>query len=477
MPGMIRKTALSDAAKNALNQRGIAPELAASLGVVSVQAKSGSPDQEFIGFRHYVDGGEHDQWTYRSITGEKRFWQDQGGARVLWNNQNIRDRQLIITEGHLDALAFMMAGFTNVVSVPSGASGSAGTGGKEKFDYIDAAKGALEHITEIVIAVDGDHAGDALHHDLRVRLGVGRCKFLTYPTGCKDANDVLIEHGAEGLVEMVGDAQWVRLDGLYTYSELPPSAPIDAYPTGIAGLDDLWKVCQGRLTVLTGIPGHGKGALITDVVGHLANHRGSVVAMASFEDDLTGTLTPRLKQWKLRGDPSANAEQWMADHFVFISPDEATEETPTVDWVLERIRAAVIRYNVTTVVLDPWNEMDHSAGEVYSSRTEYIGDSLSRLRRQAKNLNYHLIVAAHPAKLHRDKDGKHMMPVGYNISDSANWFNKPDTGLTIYREPDNKVKICCWKCRLDGVIGTRGTEHFSFNSHTMRYTHRPDLEG
>lgn len=481
MTRQIGKIPLSDAARQALQDRGISAELAEQMGVLSVER--GRSESDWIAFRHFVDGGEHDQWTYRTITGAKDFYQDKGGARVLWNNQNIADRQLIITEGHLDALSFMQAGFRNVVSVPAGTSGAVQGGGKSSFDYLDAAQAALKQVKEIVLAVDGDGPGAALHQALRLRLGQARCKFVTYPPGCKDANDVLLAFGNEGLVELIHDARWCKMDGLYQLDDIPPSPPIEPLPTGLDGLDHLWRPARGRLTVLTGVPGHGKGTLITDALCRMAERHDMVIAMASFEDDLSATLTPRLIKWRLGADSQyvaaagryGDARQWVRDHFVFISPDEDSEETPTVDWFMERAGAAVIRHNAKMVVLDPWNEMDHT-GQEMESHTQYIGLALSRLRRHCRHHHYHLLVTAHPTKLYTSDDGKYAFARGYNIDGSAHWFNKPDSGLTIYRESDDAVKIGCWKCRLEGIIGTRGTEHFSFNQATQRYTHRPDHE-
>ena len=37
---------------------------------------------------------------------------------------------------------------------------------------------------------------------------------------------------------------------------------------------------------------------------------------------------------------------------------------------------------------------------------------------------------------------------GYDISGSANWFNRADLGATIYREIENEVQVKCWKARF-----------------------------
>ncbi len=41
----------------------------------------------------------------------------------------------------------------------------------------------------------------------RVWMGkTGRCAFVTWPAGCKDANDVLVQYGAETLRECLAQA-------------------------------------------------------------------------------------------------------------------------------------------------------------------------------------------------------------------------------------------------------------------------------
>jgi len=47
-------------------------------------------------------------------------------------------------------------------------------------------------------AVDGDPPGAALLADLALRLGKSRCRWLRYPAGCKDLNDVLAQARPDG---------------------------------------------------------------------------------------------------------------------------------------------------------------------------------------------------------------------------------------------------------------------------------------
>jgi len=53
-----------------------------------------------------------------------------------------------------------------------------------------------------------------------------------------------------------------------------------------------------------------------------------------------------------------SAFDFLDRHFVVIHANDDT--MPTLDWVLEKARAAVVKYGVKGLILDPYNELDHS---------------------------------------------------------------------------------------------------------------------
>jgi len=470
----IKTSRLTEAGRDWLEGRGIAPELAEIYGIASVKRRDVG---ECIAFRHSVDGADGDNWHMRSI-GQKDFRNFKPSPAVFWNNQVLRgdqDTPIIITEGHIDALSVITAGFPRTVSVPSGASGASGGdhAGKAAFEYLEGI--SWKNFSSVILATDGDAPGQLLREDLAMRIGRERCKWVKWPDGCKDANDVLINHGVEKLAECLSCARWLQLDGLYNLEDLPPVPLESPWSTGINGIDDLWRPSPGRMTVLTGIPGCGKTTLITDAVCRLVDRYGIVVAVASFEDDVRESLTPRLRQWFLKKsenyasiDQYEAAEKWISNHFVFIQPDPESEEPASVKWFVERAQAAVIRSNARIVVFDPWNEADHSVRPPDFSQTEYVGYALTHLRRSAKHFRYHLIVAVHPAKMQKNSKGKYPPPTGYDIADSANFVNKPDNGITIHREKGG-ARFLSWKARREGVIGKRGECKLHLNTQTGRY--------
>jgi twinkle protein len=62
-----------------------------------------------------------------------------------------------------------------------------------------AVKGSARPVKQIIIATDNDAPGRILAADLARWLGPERCKFIEYPEGTKDLNDVLLSYGSTGV--------------------------------------------------------------------------------------------------------------------------------------------------------------------------------------------------------------------------------------------------------------------------------------
>jgi twinkle protein len=274
-----------------LQERGIDPELAARFGWTSSDHLGGSLAIP------YVRRGEIVNHKYRTLGKDKRFSQDSDATKCLWNvdvlaDESVKDHPVIITEGEMDTLAAIQCGFPRTVSVPDGAPAEPlGGASGPKYSYLDEAMARLREAT-IILAVDGDKAGANLFHDLVLRLGRARCKFVTYPfkrskreQRCKDLNEVLQEWGEKGVVETICKASWAKLDGVYRMSELPPLPENPVMEIGFGEpLDGMVKARRGDFWVLTGAPGHGKTALVTDLICRLADKHALRVAWASFEN-------------------------------------------------------------------------------------------------------------------------------------------------------------------------------------------------
>jgi len=243
---------------------------------------------------------------------------------------------------------------------------------------------------------------------------------------------------------------------------LPDVSP--ALPIGVAGLDEHYRARRGDLVVVTGIPGHGKSSFVNEVCCRLAWRHGWNTCFASFEQ-----LPPLDHRRALRSFHAGEAERdmteqqiaaadaWIEKRFSFMVADE--DDDVDLACVLERSAAAVRRFDADVLVIDPWNEMDHTRPSDMNL-TEYTGFAIKQFKKFARKHHVHLIVVAHPAKLQRSREtGHYPVPSLYDISGSAHWANKPDIGIVVHREslgPEGTTTIKVAKVWHCGVIGSPG---------------------
>jgi twinkle protein len=216
----------------------------------------------------------------------------------------------------------------------------------------------------------------------------------------------------------------------------------------------------GDFTVVTGIPSHGKSTVVNDIACGMAVRHKWPVAFASFEQIPQLDHRRTLRTWysgalvkDLREAEIAKADAWIDESFVFIVPGE--DDDATLPWLFERCSAAVLRYGVKLVVVDPCNELDHERPPDMTL-TEYVGYAIKLFKRFARKHAAHVIVVAHPAKMPRDDGGKLPMPGLYDISDSANWYNRPDAGIIVHRLDEHRTVVRVAKSRYHDQIGFPG---------------------
>ena len=112
-------TGLSDLHIRWLESRRISAETAIRSGLYT--------DGKVLVFPFIETTGELQGIVNRKHRGpNKRFWQDTGGKQTFWNSDAIdaaiaEGKPLVITEGEMDALSALEAGYPWATSVPDGA--------------------------------------------------------------------------------------------------------------------------------------------------------------------------------------------------------------------------------------------------------------------------------------------------------------------------------------------------------------------
>jgi twinkle protein len=134
-------------------------------------------------------------------------------------------------------------------------------------------------------------------------------------------------------------------------------------------------------------------------------------------------------------------------------------------------KVLILRKGIKGLVIDPWNELDHSRPSNLSE-TEYISQCLSKIRRFARLHNIHIWLIAHPTKLRKEDNGNYPVPTPYDISGSAHWRNKADNCISIWRDlndRDTPVQIHVQKVRFK-EIGQVGMVELNYDYKSGRYS-------
>jgi twinkle protein len=391
---------------------------------------------------------------------QKSFKLISGAELIFWNIDCLdKFDEVIIVEGEIDALTLIQAGFENTISVPNGAN--------MNLEYLDSYIEMFERIKKIYIATDQDTKGIELKTELIRRLGAERCYIVSFKE-CKDANEYLQKYGDE-IMDVVSKATSVPIKGIVEVQNIYADIR-DLYEKGVQRgklidqpvIDDYISWETGRLAIVTGIPASGKSEFVDYIVAKLnVKHKWKAAFFTPENYPLKfhySKLFEKLIGKKFSIDTTNELEWNMAydyiqNNFFYI----LNEEDFTVKSILDSAKVLVKTRGIKVVIIDPYNKLEHKYSD---SETQYISRFLDQLIQFAKMNDVLLFLVAHPRKMSKT-DGKTDVPSLYDISGSANFYNKTDYGITIHRETDdnnvmiNKIKVYFQKIKFKH-LGTQG---------------------
>jgi len=463
------------------SERGIGARTVHALGIYAAERNFPHPigRQPAIVFP-YVHRGETVNRKFRPHPAKNPMLQEKDAIPTLFNIDSLSDTpdEIVWVEGEMDVAAMIECGIPYTVTLKDGAPATVRVETDpeaKRFEALRTHADILGRARRIVLAGDMDAPGLALREELARRLGRHRCHLVMWPGECKDACDVLKSLGPDALIAAYRDAQPYPIDGLQRIGPdsllaLRKMPPPSTMTTGTRATDQLVRLpTEGRLIIVTGFPGHGKTNWTRFVMVHTAgnhNRRWAVFSpeMQPWEQFAaecaevwsgkpfypTGSI-PSMSDAEIR-----EAGQWLGDRITMLVCD-AEDAAPTLDWILEHARMAVLRDGVTDLLADPWNEIDHSR-PTGITETEYIGRCLQRLKAFGLRYGCNVWVIVHPVKPQPVKNGeaKGGAPGPYDISGSAHWFNRADLGFTVHSPNPGSAEVHLWKSRFVKRWGKRG---------------------
>ena len=262
---------------------------------------------------------------------------------------------------------------------------------------------------------------------------------------------------------------------------------------GFNSLQDKYSVKLGCTTYILGIPGHGKSEWLFEILINLSEFYGWRHIIYSPE---TGTATDIFLELAIKyckkplkqisKDDFHKATAFLDEYFYVLNPKD-DEKTPDklFDLALKVKKEYLIdEKTFHTFSIDPWNELSHDFTQYNGREDKYLAYMLGHIRQKSKENGIHTFIVAHPRTLREKKnDQSYSPPTTYEFSGGAEWFNKAETILCVYRpkiydndtkEYFNDVKIIIQKAKPKGIGCNKGEIELFYDTEKNRYYEKID---
>lgn len=289
--------------------------------------------------------------------------------------------------------------------------------------------------------------GETLRDTIAVNLGDELCRWAYLPSE------------PQNLPAVIAGAKRMWTDEVSRLSDVPESGAARVYRTGFAGLDDHgFRIVTPSFMPIVGPYGSGKSIFLRQLLVNLWRLHGWKFLLTAFEEK----IKPRYqrdfrrhliglpeKDWDERQVAKADIE--LDEACVFLRRKRNT--LLDVERLIDRIEYAVRVYGLKVVAIDPVNEIDHQVPKGMA-KTDYIGQFIMRFKQLADDYDLLLICVLHPPKDSVEKRGQKSGILTLNDgADSANWGNKADIGVCIWRHADGPTRLHIDKLKDHETMG------------------------
>lgn len=401
-----------------------------------------------------------------------------------WGWERVTGDQVLFVESPLDTLALWLSGQNHAVCLPHTLNPARPEGGDwSSLTYIES---RLPRINRVELAFADDEAGHRLEEELSRRLGRDRTFRTRWESTPFDEDNaqpasayrLFLAGGEEAVVAQLDSLTPYPIAGIHElddvdaeYEHLYEVGLLPGLMVGYPSLDYHYSIKPGQITVVHGIPQHGKTTFIDDVMMQMAKRHHWGFGIFSAENSNLARHYAGLTE-KYTGKPFTadkngakrltvaeknDAKKFLKKHFRMLRPDEEKGNW-SLDGILDLARVLVFRYGIRGLVIDPWNELEHNRPP-HLTVDEYLAHMVSKVRRFAEVNDVHVWLVVHPRTMDKEADGEYPVPTPYKLNGGAMWFNKADFIIAVWRRrgwPDECITdFHIQKVRLkeDGAIG------------------------
>lgn len=458
--------------------RGISEQTARRFSLFSAKEFDGKRDLSaeafWLGIPYFRDGkvvAVQYRDTRESTPKEKRWlWgsfkpQGHEGGRPAWNCDVIafnppNSNPIVITEGALDAMSAIEAGWDRAIAVPSASD----VGVLEQDEEVLTDDGL-----EFILAPDCDAAGRGLCKKLLEKLRTPRCREFQFPEDCKDMNDILVNYGTREIQDRLDGADFFAVSGYYSNKTRPTYGglkPVKLWAMG-ADLHKHVGFCTKQVSIWTGRPGNGKSTLLRACALALYHEAGWRSSLGFFEEK--EALHDELVRLCSGGDLSAEgreqAQAVMDAAFQYIEP--TVNDVLTKNWLMERADLAV-RDGCKLIIADPWNYIQRDEDD-NPREPDFIRITrwLQEIRRFADTRDVHFAIVAHPKRM----EPGNRIPDGGDILGGSVFDAVTDLGISVQRSDlaEDWTTVKVWKSKSHRLMGPTGEFTLEFNLASNRF--------
>jgi KaiC/GvpD/RAD55 family RecA-like ATPase len=190
--------------------------------------------------------------------------------------------------------------------------------------------------------------------------------------------------------------------------------------TGIESLDKYYKVCEGQITIVNGLPGHGKISVLKNIIFNLVKDKNWNVATVTNESVFVPDM---LKKYhgknKIDAQEKASAIQWFNQHFAMLHPTNYSMEK-----ILEEARELIKKQAINGLMINDYHQ---------PHEPEQILKMLNSIKSFASQYRVHVWLVSSPEDEEKDLIQAGFIPTPYDISGSTHYRNRADNMITVWR--------------------------------------------
>ena len=404
-------------------------------------SESNGPNGLEIAFPSFNPAGELVNVKYIALKRDDRdkkiIRQEKGCAPSLfgWHSVKPEIREVVICEGHIDAMTWRQFGF-DTLSVPDGTASDA---------WIDYEWDNLQQFQIIYLAYDNDKPGQDAIAKVAPRLGLQRCLIIRFDKW-KDANEAL-QSGAtkEDFFSAIAEAKPITPDEIKSPFHFIDKVIDKFYPPNSIRpgfwppiLDGKIGFRPAELTIWTGISGHGKSVFLSQLMLE-AVLCGNKVVIASMEMLGEQTLYRMMCQSEMPGSCIPDCPDQLDREFIgkwlkwlsgrmWIYNLMGNVHTKHL---LELMEYSFMRHGVNHFVID--SLMKCSVGsEDYDAQRVFLNELSSFCKEHM--IHIHLVAHNRKGKDETERPGK------LDVKGSSDIINQADNILTIWRNKEKEEK-------------------------------------